>query len=59
MANRSNDERGVRSLNKSSAGSYLVTLPIEYIKTLKWKNKQKVVVELHADRIVIKDWKKQ
>ena len=58
MANRSNEERAIRSLTRSSAGSYLVTLPIEYIKTLKWKSKQKVVVKLFSDRIVIKDWKK-
>ncbi len=58
MANRSHEERSIRSLNRSSAGSYLVTLPIEYIKALKWKDKQKVVVTLFPDRIVIKDWKK-
>ena len=58
MANRSYEERAIRSLTRSSAGSYLVTLPVEYIKTLKWKSKQKVVVTLFSDRIVIKDWKK-
>jgi len=58
MANRSNDERTVRSLTHTSGGSYLVTLPIEYVKALKWKEKQKLIVELSSDKIVIKDWKK-
>lgn len=58
MANRSNEERAIRSLTRNSAGSYLVSLPIEYIKKLKWKSKQKVVVKLFSDTIVIKDWKK-
>jgi len=59
MANRSQQERSTRSLNRSSSGSYLVTLPIEYIKKLKWKDRQKVIVQLSAGRIVIRDWKKQ
>ncbi len=58
MANRSYEERAIRSLTRNSAGSYLVSLPIEYIKKLKWKSKQKVVVKLFSDTIVIKDWKK-
>jgi len=35
-----------------------VTIPIEYIRKLKWKEKQKVVVDLKGKTIVIKDWKK-
>lgn len=58
MANRPQSERNVRSITRSSGGSYLVTLPIEYVKALKWREKQKVVVEYSAGRIVIKDWKK-
>lgn len=59
MPNRSHDERSVRSLTQSSAGSYLVTIPVEYIKSLNWKAKQKVVVKLTSDGIIIKDWEKK
>ncbi len=35
-----------------------VTLPIEMVKELKWREKQKVVIDKKGDRIIIKDWKK-
>ena len=58
MARRPLDQRHIRSLTKTSAGkSYSVTIPIEYIKKLKWKAKQKLEVTIYRDRIIIKDWK--
>jgi len=51
-------EKNIRSLTKVSGGSsYGVTLPIEYIRKLKWKTKQKLEVTLYQDRIIIRDWK--
>ncbi|MGB8491065.1 MAG: AbrB/MazE/SpoVT family DNA-binding domain-containing protein [Bacteroidales bacterium] len=48
----------VRSLTKIAGGSsYAVTIPIEYIRTLKWRGKQKLEVKLYQDRIIIRDWK--
>lgn len=58
MARRSLEEREIRSLTKASGGrSYTVTIPREYIKKLGWQAKQKLVVTMHRDRIIIKDWK--
>ena len=58
MANRSFDERNVRTLSRSASGSYYITVPIEYIKSLKWRERQKLMVELTKDGIQIVDWKK-
>jgi antitoxin component of MazEF toxin-antitoxin module len=57
MTRRKLDEENIRSLMKIGA-SYAVTIPMEYVQKLKWKEKQKVEVNLHQDRIIIKDWKK-
>ena len=58
MARRTLEEREIRSLTKSSGGrSYTVTIPLEYIKKLKWRAKQKLEVTMYRDRIIIKDWK--
>ena len=58
MARRPLEDRTIRSLTKVSGGkSYAVTLPIEYVKTLKWRAKQKLEVKLYRDRIIIRDWK--
>lgn len=60
MARRSLEEREIRSLTKASGGrSYTVTIPLEYVKKLKWRAKQKLEVNLYGDRITIKDWKKK
>jgi antitoxin component of MazEF toxin-antitoxin module len=57
MASRKTDESNIRSLTKvSGGGSYAVTIPIGYIRKLKWKNKQKLDVRLSGDRIIISDW---
>jgi antitoxin component of MazEF toxin-antitoxin module len=58
MTRRRTEENYIRSLTKVSGGtSYAVTLPMEYIRKLKWKAKQKLEVKLYRDRIVIRDWK--
>jgi bifunctional DNA-binding transcriptional regulator/antitoxin component of YhaV-PrlF toxin-antitoxin module len=58
MALRKIEERKVRSLTKIAGGSsYAVTIPIEYIRTLKWRGKQKLEVKLYQDRVIIRDWK--
>ncbi len=57
MTTRKIEERDIRSLSKSSKGtSYYVTIPIEYIRKLKWRSKQKLEVKLYQDRIIIRDW---
>jgi antitoxin component of MazEF toxin-antitoxin module len=50
--------KGVRKLMKIGKTSLAVTLPIELIKELQWKEKQKVVATRVHGGILIKDWKK-
>ncbi|PLX27280.1 hypothetical protein C0583_04105 [Candidatus Parcubacteria bacterium] len=52
------EEKNIRKLVKTGGSSITVTLPIEIVRKLKWREKQKVVVEQKGSTIVIKDWKK-
>jgi len=38
--------------------SYCITIPIAIIRLLKWREKQKVVVQEKNGKIVIQDWQK-
>jgi antitoxin component of MazEF toxin-antitoxin module len=58
MANKKSSESNVRKLTKSGNGSIGVTLPIEVVRDLKWKEKQKVTVKRICGGVIIKDWKK-
>lgn len=51
-------EQNVRKLTKVGRQSIAVTIPIEMVRELKWKTKQKVAVERVRGGVVIKDWKK-
>ncbi|TSA46251.1 AbrB/MazE/SpoVT family DNA-binding domain-containing protein [bacterium] len=50
---------GVRKLTRMGGRSLGLTLPVELISELKWKEKQKVVVKRVRGGILIKDWKKK
>jgi hypothetical protein len=55
------NERFIRKISKVANGtSYSITLPIEIIREWKWKEKQKVVLDIDKkNRVIkIKDWKK-
>lgn len=52
---RNKNIRKIARIGNSSLG---VTLPVEYLAELNWREKQKVVVEKHGRHLVIKDWKK-
>jgi bifunctional DNA-binding transcriptional regulator/antitoxin component of YhaV-PrlF toxin-antitoxin module len=58
MTRRKIEESHIRSLTKVSGGtSYAITIPMEYIRKLKWRAKQKLEVKFYKDRIIISDWK--
>ncbi len=46
-----------RKLRKTGNYTYMLTLPKEWVKALKWRAKQMVTLELKDDHIVIKDVK--
>ena len=58
MANKKSTETGIRKLTKVGRASIAVTLPIELVRELKWKERQKVVVKKSGQNLVISDWKK-
>ena len=48
----------MRKLTKIAGGtSYAITLPIEYIREMKWKERQKLVVKKSGNKLIIEDWK--
>ena len=57
MARNRLDERDQRKIQKATNGSYRITLPIEIIRELKWRDGQKVVVKKRGKGILIEDWK--
>jgi hypothetical protein len=57
MANKKSSEKGIRKLTKSGNGSIGLTLPIEEVRALGWKEKQKVIVRRVRGGLLIKDWK--
>lgn len=47
----------VRKLSKVAGGaSYSITLPIEFVRELGWKERQKLEVTLKGDTIIVNDW---
>jgi len=51
--------KNTRKLLKVGKNSLAVTIPVEIINSLKWKEKQKVVVKKVAGGALIKDWRKK
>lgn len=58
MANKRSDEKNIRKLTKLGKKSIGLTLPIDEVRALGWREKQKVVVKKVRGGLLIKDWKK-
>lgn len=58
MPRRKNEN--IRKIQNPAGRSYTVSIPINFIRELKWKEHQKVVFEMdkRRKRLIIKDWKK-
>jgi antitoxin component of MazEF toxin-antitoxin module len=56
MSRRNLKDRNIRKLTRVGGTSLAVTLPVEFVKDLKWKERQKVVVRKVGQRIIIEDW---
>lgn len=57
MARRKTENENIRKLTKIGDKSVGLTLPIEMIRKLNWREKQKVVVKMKGKSIIIRDWK--
>ena len=59
MSRRKIENRNIRKLSKSGGGASIsLTLPIEIVRELKWRDNQKVVAKRRGKGILITDWKK-
>jgi len=58
MSRRKLEDKNVRKLTRIGNKSIGLTLPIDIVRDLKWKEKQKVVVKKRGKNIVLSDWKK-
>jgi len=58
MATRKLEDKNIRKILKNG-DSYAVTIPIEIMSELKWKEKQKVVVKKRGQGLMIEDWKEK
>ena len=58
MGIRKQSEQNIRKLTRMGGKSLGLTLPVELVKDLKWKEKQKVKVARTRGGILIKDWKR-
>ena len=56
MARRRLEKRNIRKLTKLGGKSIAVTIPIDMIRELRWRERQKVVVEKKGKTITIRDW---
>jgi len=55
---RKTENRHIRKLCKSGKKfSISLTIPIDIIRKLKWRDNQKVVVKQYGNGVLIKDWK--
>lgn len=53
------EAENIRKITKTAGGdSYSITLPIELVRRLGWKERQKVKVALQGRTILIRDWKR-
>ena len=48
----------IRKLMRMSNYSYCITIPKAYIEKLGWRERQKVVVELEGETLMVRDWEK-
>lgn len=54
------ENKNIRKISKVGGGkSFSVIIPIEMIRELKWREKQKVVFRKSGKKIIIEDWKKK
>jgi virulence-associated protein VagC len=59
MIRRTLKKRKIRKLTRTGGGkSISVTLPIEYVRDLRWKDRQKVTVRKSGKKLIIEDWQK-
>jgi len=57
MANKKSNEKNVRKLTKIGKHSIGLTLPIETVRELGWRERQRVVVKRVKGGLTVKDYR--
>lgn len=57
MGAKKSGQQSIRNITKNSTGTYQVSLPIDEVRKLGWKEGQKVVIKKRGETLVIVDWK--
>lgn len=55
MGRRIIEERNIRNITRNNSGTYSITIPIEHVRALGWRERQKVIVRRSGTRIIIED----
>lgn len=55
MATKEYEHWNERIIQKNSTGTYTITIPVNMIRNLKWRQGQRVVIEEKNKSITIKD----
>jgi len=51
------EDKNIRKITRIGNSSLGITLPVGFLRELKWREKQKVVVKKRGKSIIITDWK--
>lgn len=51
-------EKNIRKIRQLSPYSYGISLPVDQLRALGWREKQKVTVTQEGDKLIIEDWEK-
>jgi len=50
-------QKHVRKLNKTAKRSYSVVIPMEFVKELGWRERQRLSLKRSGKKIIIEDYK--
>ena len=59
MQKRTISNTRTHKLSKVGGKSYSLTLPVEFVRALKWQEKQKINITLEGKRLIIEDWNRK
>ena len=57
MSKRSVSNTRTHKLTVVGGKSYALTLPVEFVRHLEWRERQKLDITLDGNKLIIKDWK--
>lgn len=59
MGRRKIEDKNIRKITKVGGSSLSVTIPIDIIRELGWRERQKLILTKRGKKIIIEDWPKK